>query len=493
MFPEHSGSTFFLKQVAFFRRLDKLVITIFERRTYMEIWEPREVLEKASATGADFAELFFEDRHDNKIRCSKGVIGGVTSLHICGVGLHLLKGTSSVYLYGNDLSRQGLLSLAETGSMLIRDAETAGWSGNRNAFPVSYQAVCPVRIMPEEVGTDQKVLRLQEMDQAVRTSGVQVQSMELTYFDQTQQVRILNSDGLDVSDTRVFTRVRLAGTVGWNGRQVYSFGDFIRPAGYEAFEKGEHIPFASGFVKGLEKRLQAPGMKSCVLPVVFGEGSPGVFWHEACGHNLETEAGKSGPFWNSRGKMIASRKVTLIDDGSVPGLCGSERMDDEGHPTQKNILIDHGKMVLQMADILGGRLTGTGSTGSGRRQSYTYAPCARMHNTYLAPGEDDDDEMISSLSDGIYVTEVGGGSSGRNFSVAVNYGYRIRGGRLAEPISGITLSGDASELIQRVERVGRKLVFEEGGGYCGASSGLVMTTNSEPRFRISEMNVGGTE
>jgi TldD protein len=105
-------------------------------------------------------------------------------------------------------------------------------------------------------------------------------------------------------------------------------------------------------------------MKSCVLPVVFGEGSPGVFWHEACGHNLETETGKSGPFWNSRGKMIASRKVTLIDDGSVPGLCGYERMDDEWHPTQNNILIDHGKMVLQMADILGGRLTGTGSTGS---------------------------------------------------------------------------------------------------------------------------------
>ena len=228
----------------------------------MELCETREVLEKASATGADFAELFFEDRHDNKIRCSRGIIGGVTSLHIYGVGLHLLKGTSSVYLYGNDLSRQGLLNLAEMGSMLIRDAETGSDAGMKNAFPVLDQAVCPVRIMPDEISTDQKVLRLQEMDQAVRTSGVQVQSMELTYFDQIQHVRILNSDGLDASDTRVFTRVRLAGTVSWNGRQIYSFGDYIRPAGYEVFEKGDHIPFASGFVKGLEKRLQAPGMKS---------------------------------------------------------------------------------------------------------------------------------------------------------------------------------------------------------------------------------------
>ena len=449
------------------------------------------VLQEARSTGADFAELFFEDRRDNIIKCVNQTVGGVTSLHIFGVGLYLLQGTASVYVYANDTSYEGLLKLAQTAAGLMQCAGREGAPEQIRFTPQRLPSPCPVKIYPGTVDAGKKVKIIKEMDLAARSAGPSVRALNVEYFDNTQHVTIVNSEGLFAEDERTFTRVRLAGTVAWQDKSCFEFNDFVKPQGFEAFAENDYAGFAQDVIRRMEKRLQAKPMKSCVLPVVFDAGSPGVFWHEACGHNLEAAAGKAGPFYGKKGQMIASEKVTLVDDGCVPGLCGSEAIDDEGQPTRKNVLIDHGRMVLQLADRKGGRELGTGSTGSGRRQSYVYAPVSRMHNTYLDAGEDDDEEMITSLDDGLLVTEVGGGSSGANFSVAVKYGYRIRSGKLAEPVSGIVLSGTSTELIRRVDRVGKTLKKDLGGGFCGAASGLVQTTAYEPRFRVSSMNVGG--
>ena len=146
-----------------------------------------------------------------------------------------------------------------------------------------------------------------------------------------------------------------------------------------------------------------------------------------------------------------------------------------------------------LCDRKGGRILGCGSTGSGRRQSYTYAPRTRMHNTYLAPGNDDEEEMITSVDKGLFVTKLGGGCSGANFSLAVEDGFWIEKGKLTDRVSGLTLSGSSAEIIQRVDRVGKILIPEKGGSFCGAASGLVPTTAFQPRFRISSMNIGGIQ
>ena len=451
-----------------------------------------QILQRAQATGGDFAELFFEDRDDTVFKSKDSQISGVTSQHIYGVGLYLLKGTSSVYVYSNDTSFHGLMGLAETAAELIpvsqrehRPNRAITFSKQKNRCPN------PIEIYPGTVDTKRKIAVVRDMEKAARSAGPIVPMLNVEYYDNVQHVRIVNSEGLDTEDTRAFSRVRLVGTVEWKGKSLYKFNDFVKPQGFEAFLNNDYTGFARQTILKMEESLKAKTVSPCVVPVVFDAGDCGVFWHESCGHNLEATSAKTGCFAGMDGKQIASPKVTLIDDGCVPGLCGSEAIDDEGHPTQKNILIQNGILTARLCDRKGARELGCESTGSGRRQNYTFAPVARMHNTYLAAGEDDDEEMIRSIDNGLFVTELGGGSSGSNFSIAVKSGYWIRDGKLAEPVGNMTLSGNSLDIIKRVDRVGSTLKLDLGGGFCGADSGLVQTTNYEPRFRVSSMRVGG--
>lgn len=449
------------------------------------------ILSIARSTGGDFAELFFEDREDTVLKDLSGSMNGGATLHIAGVGLYVLKGTSSVYVYGNDTSFEGLKRLAEAAADMIGE-QVQGNAPQEIVF--SRQQLQPIHHMeldPRQISTRKKVEVVKEMYHSAITAGPAIRSMNVEFYDYVQHLTILNSEELWAEDERCAQRVRLSGVVGWKDQSYAGFSDFNRPSGFEAFESGEHAAFAKEAVLKMEERLQIQPMAACTLPVVFEAGPCGTFWHEACGHNLESASFTSSCFAGMEGKQIASSKVTLIDDGSIPGLSGSETMDDEGHPTQKNILIENGVMKGWLCDRKGGRITGQGSTGSGRRQNYTYAPTSRMHNTYLAAGEDDDDEMISSLEEGLLVTAMGGGQSGRNFSVAVTEGFHIKNGEICERVGGMTLSGTTAEIIQRIDRVGKKIEVDRHAGFCGASSGLVQVTSFEPRFRIREMRVGG--
>lgn len=228
------------------------------------------------------------------------------------------------------------------------------------------------------------------------------------------------------------------------------------------------------------------------MPVVMEAGC-GTLWHEACGHMLESAAiyDQTSPFAGRIGEKIASDKITLIDDGSIPGLYGSTAIDDEGHPTQKNVLIEKGVLKGYLTDRLGARRLGLPRSGSGRRQSYTFAPASRMNNTYLDAGQDDEEEMIRTVDHGLYVKRLGGGNSGRSFSIAVAEGYLIEKGEITQRVKGLTLTGSGEEIMRSIDRVGRVNQYEESGSYCGASSGLVPVTAFQPRIRIAQMNVGG--
>lgn len=448
------------------------------------------VLAKAQSTGADFAELFFEDRSDTIIKGANQRVDGLTSLHIYGVGLYVLKGTVSVYVYSNDTSMNSLMNLASTAASLIPFAKEKK-SEHITFTEVKHQPINPVEIYPADVEAKKKIEILKEMDLAARSSKVKTSGMRTEYYDNTQRITIVNSEGLKASDERTFTRVRLAGAVCYNDKASFSFHDFARPCGFEAFEKYDYIGFVNDTLENSERGLKATSAKSMVCPVVFGPHC-GTFWHESCGHNLETTA-INGCFKGKMGEMIASSKVTLIDDGTVPGLYGSEAIDDEGHVTQKNILIENGRMVSWLADRKGGRLSKMGSNGSGRRQSYCFAPVARMHNTYLAPGKEKVEDIIRSVDKGLYVESLGGGCSGNNFSVAVGYGYLIENGKLTRPVANMSLSGTSSEIIKRVDMVADDITLPVGGGFCGAGSGLCNVTDYTPTFRVSSMNVGGSE
>jgi TldD protein len=448
------------------------------------------VLLAALSSGGDFSELFLESRDDLSIRCVDGEVRGITSLHIHGAGIRVFRGTRSVYVYANDTSPEGLLLLARKAAGLLPRAE-ASPRGDIRFSVRGYPTPTPVAIASCSVDSRKKIRILKEMDGAARGAG-SVRSLGVNYFDSCQRVTIANSEGLLVEDERPRTRVRLDATVECGGETLFEFNDFVGPCGFELFD-GDYAGFARNQIAAMTARLRARPVESCVVPVVIEGGSGGVLWHEACGHPLEADnvLTGQGEFAGRLGQKVASEKVTLVDDGSVPGMYGSEAIDDEGEPTRKNVLIEKGVLTGYLCDRKGARELGREPTGSGRRQSYCFEPSSRMHNTYLAAGDDDEDEMIRSMGEGLFVKELGGGNGGVEFSIEVKDAFWVRNGEISHQVRGITLSGNCMDIIRRVDRVGRRLVPEDGGSFCGGPSGLVPTTAFQPRIRISEMSVSG--
>ena len=230
------------------------------------------------------------------------------------------------------------------------------------------------------------------------------------------------------------------------------------------------------------------------MPVALDNGFGGVIFHEACGHSLEaTSVGRGNSVFCSKlGEQIASPKVTAIDDGTMKNYWGSLNINDEGELTKKIVLIENGILKSYMIDKLGARRMNMPSTGSGRRQNYSYAPTSRMTNTYIAPGNDTNASIISSIDNGLYAAKMGGGSvnpATGEFNFSVAEGYLIRGGKITEPVRGATLIGKGADVLKNIDMVGKDLKL--AAGMCGSESGSVPTCVGQPMIRISSITVGG--
>ncbi len=448
------------------------------------------VLERALDKGADFCEIFCEDKDELTISRENGQCKGTAQVHLFGAGIYLLQGTSRVYVYTSDLSEQGLMRLLDRGLGFMQ----TGTSRRLQSFyekPITDPVY--IREYPGEVATARKAAILKNTDQAVAAAAKAEVQAEYTYFDTDQRIIVAASDGTWAQDRRVTSRVRGRFGISLNGESTGAWTDFTRPQGFECFQDGRHIQTFCQFVRELEESLTAkPGPRG-LLPVVFeGGGAVGTFFHEACGHQLETTnmQTKDAYFYRMLGKRVASECVTLIDDGTLPGQYGSSKYDDEGMPRQRNVLIENGILKSALVDRLGSLQFGLPRTGSGRRQNYTFAPAARMSNTYLAPGTDDPDTMIRDIPLGILATNIGGGTGGEEFTLVCPRAFLIKDGKIDRLLKGTMLIGRGDETMLKIDRVSSRLEWEEGGGFCGAASGLCNTTTSGARMRVTEMIVG---
>ena len=450
----------------------------------------RSVLSYALEHGAEFAELFVEDKEELSIKYNSGIVQGIAQARLNGAGIYLISGTQSTYVYLNDLTEAGLLRSADTACQLL----AAKNKGILMPFrPLTVANPCPVITAPNTVPHADKIRLLQKTDAAGRGVTRFMTNLNLAYTDTDQRVLIANSEGDWAEDRRVTSRLRLIPTL-QNGMETVShFSEFTRAQGFEAFKGENYLDFAQERIRSMEGELFAAEAPSGFVPVVFeGGGCTGTFFHEACGHQLEaTGLTEHSIFRHKMGQKIASDKVTLIDDGSLPGLYGSSMFDDEGMPRQKNVLIENGVLTSFLADRLGAKRIGCPRTASGRRQGYGYAPRSRMSNTYLAAGNDDPDEMIRSMPEGLFVTEIGGGTGGDEFTLLASKAYWVKNGQIDHQVKGAILLGRGDETMMNIDRVGNVMVQEDGGSFCGADSGLVCTTTSGARMRVTGMVVGG--
>ena len=449
------------------------------------------VLRKAVSTGADYAEIFAENTVNHSINMIANKVDSIKDGVIAGAAVRVYKGLRSVMATTVDTSESGLIACAE------KAAEALGQGTAQIDIVLKerlFGDIHPVKVCPASVSNKEKVEILKEGYFAAKEYDPSIVQVQGSLLDVDHNILIANTEGLYAQDRQIRTRLMVNAVAEKNGETQTGACNPGRRMGLEMFET------VSPKATGIHAARQAVTMVSAgycpagVMPVAIDNGFGGVIFHEACGHSLEASSVAYGTsqFTGMLGQKIANEKVTAIDDGTIPNAWGSINIDDEGTPAQKNVLIEKGVLKSYMIDKFNGRRMGMASTGNSRRQSYAYTPTSRMTNTYIAAGEDRNEDIIASIEYGLYAKEMGGGSVNPvtgEFNFAVNEGYIVRNGKICEPVRGASLVGKGSEIIQNIDMVGTDL--DMGQGMCGSSSGSVPTNVGQPLIRVSQITVGG--
>ena len=449
------------------------------------------VLATAMSTGADHAELFAEHTDRHSVSMVDRRVESINDTVVSGAAVRVCKGLRSVMATTVDKTEAGLLRCAE------KAAEALG-QGNAPVDIVltkhSFGDIHPVKIIPSSVGNARKVELLKEGYFAAAEHHEWIRQVTGSLADVDRRILVANSQGLYTQDRQVRTRMAISAVAENGGDSQTGSCSPGRKAGLEMFEEVNPRDIGLHAAKQAVTMAGAGYCPAGVMPVAIENGFGGVIFHEACGHSLEAAFVAYGrsQFTGKLGQQIANPKVTTIDDGTIPNAWGSVNIDDEGHPAQRNVLIENGILKSYMIDRFNGLRMGLPSTGNARRQSYSYTPTSRMTNTYIAPGTDKNEDIIGSIAYGLYAKEMGGGSVNPvtgEFNFSVSEGYIIRNGVICEPVRGASLVGKGSQVLHDIDMVGTDL--DMGQGVCGASSGSVPTNVGQPLIRVSSITVGG--
>ena len=449
------------------------------------------ILTEALSTGGDFAEIFVEKKSSSNLFMIDGKVESSISGRDFGIGIRIFKGLFSVYGYTNDMNEESLLKATKKIASSI--------SGTKeditiNLIKQDIENINKIQIYPQDIKKSEKIELMKIASHSAKDYDKHISQVRVSLGDVKQNILIANSEGLFTADERVRGRISIE-SVATDGNDMQT--GRVSPgasAGFEFFRNMDIEAEAREASRIAKTMLFASYAPSGKFPVVIDNRFGGVIFHEACGHGLEASSVAKGNsiFAGKMGQMIASPLVSAVDDGTLPNEWGSLTIDDEGHKTQRNLLIENGILKGYLVDKLNGRRMGIKSTGSGRRESYKYAPTSRMTNTFILNGKSSFDEIIKNTEYGIYAKNMGGGSvnpATGDFNFAVMEGYIIKNGEICEPVRGATLIGNGGEVLKKIDMVGNNLGF--GQGMCGSSSGSIPTNVGEPTIRVSEITVGG--
>ncbi|MDP9057612.1 MAG: metalloprotease TldD [Pseudomonadota bacterium] len=410
-----------------------------------------------------------------------------------GFGLRGVSGEMTGFAHANDISAAAISRAGETLSLL--DPSTAPRSAPPRASNRHlYTDASPL----DTLGFAEKVALLETIDAAARARDPRVAQVSASLAASWSVVEIVRADADPIMDVRPLVRLNVSIVAESNGRrETGSFGMGGRWMYDDLFDpKNWNRAIDEALAQALVN-LESVAAPAGEMTVLLAPGWPGVLLHEAVGHGLEGDFNRKGTsaFSGRLGQRVAAPGVTVVDDGSIVGRRGSLSIDDEGTPTQENVLIEDGILKGYIQDRLNARLMGVAPTGNGRRESYAHAPMPRMTNTFMRGGHDDPAELLGRVKNGIYAKSFGGGqvdiTSGK-FVFSCTEAYRIENGRFGAPIKGATLIGDGPSVLTRVVGIGNDMALDEGIGVCGKGGQSVPAGVGQPTLLIAGMTVGGT-
>ena len=443
--------------------------------------------------GADDGELFIERRTSESLVFDDGKLKNASYDASEGFGLRAVLGEVAGYAHSTEVSESALLRASATARLAVGAGGGTLAEAPRSTNSKLYGDTDPI----SAVNFSAKIDTLREIDAFLRDLDSRVVQVSASIAASLQEVTILRPDGNDVSDVRPMTRVNVSVIVEHNGRRESGsaggggripLDGLIAPQDWQSKAR-EALRIAL-------VNLEAVPAPAGVMDVVLGPGWPGILLHEAVGHGLEGDFNRKGSsaFSGRIGERVASKGVTVLDDGTIPDRRGSITIDDEGTPSGKNVLIEDGILVGYMQDRQNARLMGVEPTGNGRRESYAHPPMPRMTNTYMTGGSSDPKDILADLKDGIYAVGFGGGQvdiTNGKFVFSCTEAYRVENGKVGAPVAGATLIGDGATAMQQIRALGNDMALDPGMGNCGKAGQWVPVGVGQPTLMISGLTVGG--
>ena len=449
---------------------------------------------RAAVAGAEDGELFLERRRGEALTFDDGRLRHASYDAGEGFGLRAVRGEATGYAHSTEISEAALTRAAETARLAV------GTGGGALAAPPkpTNQRLYTDRDPFDDAEFAVKVEMLREIDAFVRGLDSRVVQVTASLAASMQEVEILRPEGTRLAEARPMVRLNVSVIVEENGRRESgSAGGGGRYGLSPLMGTGHWQEVAREALRIAAVNLKAEPAPAGVMDVVLGPGWPGILLHEAIGHGLEGDFNrkKTSAFAGLMGQRIAAPGVTVVDDGTIPDRRGSLSFDDEGTPSQRNVLIEDGILVGYMQDRQNARLMGVAPTGNGRRESYASAPMPRMTNTYMLGGSASPAEILSELKDGIYAVGFGGGQvdiTNGKFVFSCTEAYRVKDGKVGAPVKGATLIGDGATALKHIRAIGNDMALDPGMGNCGKNGQWVPVGVGLPTVLIGGLTVGGS-
>jgi TldD protein len=443
----------------------------------------------------DYGEVFVQSTRGESFALEDGIVKDGSFGVEAGIGVRALAGEKTGFAYCEDIRLEGLQEAAQAAQSIASIGGPRRLQGFRtNDYPALYPADDPISSLSDA----DKVQLLQRIDQVARAVDPKVKEVNVRISANHETMLVMASDGTLAADIRPLVRFDVSVIVEHQGRRERGNAGGGGRRSLESLTAGSWAEdLAREAVRMALVNLEAVDAPAGPMPVVLGPGWPGVLLHEAVGHGLEGDFNRKGSsaFSGRVGEQVASELCTVVDDGTMSARRGSLSVDDEGTQTQSTVLIENGVLKGYMQDKLNARLMNVAATGNGRRQSYAHVPMPRMTNTYMLPGKDLPEDIIRSVTNGIYAVNFGGGSvditSGR-FVFSATEAYLIENGKVTAPIRGATLVGSGPEVMNRISMVGNDLDLDGGVGVCGKDGQSVPVGVGQPTLKVDEIVVGGT-
>ena len=444
----------------------------------------------------DYADLYFQYTRSEGWSLEEGIVKTGSFSIEQGVGVRALSGEKTAFAYSDSLSQDALLSSARAVRTIARQGagRVKVASGYRPTEGRSlYLPQDPLVSLP----APDKVALLERVERMARAKDRRVGQVMAGLGAEYDVVLVAGSDGRMAADVRPLVRLSLTVIAEQDGRREVGHGGGGGRTGFDYFSDELLQQYVDHAVHEALVNLEARPAPAGEMTVVLGSGWPGILLHEAVGHGLEGDFNRKGSsvFSGRVGERVASKGVTVVDDGTIPGRRGSLNIDDEGNVSQRNVLIEDGILRGYMQDSLNARLMKTAVTGNGRRESFAHLPMPRMTNTYMLAGDKDPEEIVRSVKRGIYAVNFGGGQvdiTNGKFVFSTSEAYMIEDGKVTHPVKGATLIGNGPDAMTRVSMIGNDMRLDSGVGTCGKDGQSVPVGVGQPTLRMEGLTVGGT-